>query len=65
MRQGTKAEFEAARATPHAEIRRFFGGRGRVVDTEVTKGGKVLAMGTVVLARAGGRGVVGQTYLVA
>ena len=65
MRQGTKAEFEAARATPHAEIRRFFGGRGRVVDTEVTKGGKVLAMGTVVYASRRSKKVVGETYLVA
>jgi len=62
MRQGTRAEFEAARATPHAEIRRFFGGRGRVVDTEITLGGRVLATGTVVYA--GRSKVVGETYLV-
>lgn len=63
MRQGTKAEFEKALATPHADVRRIID--RRVTETEVTKGGKILAMGTVVYLSARSRKVVGQTYLVA
>lgn len=63
MRQGTKAEFKKALATPHADVRRIID--RRVTETEVRLCGTILAIGTVVYLSARSRKVVGQTYLVA
>ena len=64
MRQGTRKEFEALKAVPHSEIRRFVDCGGRVVETHVSKMGRTLAMGTTVYARRNSRKVQCETFLV-